>query len=170
MIHNELKKKVEESLGRTFIKEFNQLRNLNIQFIRLGDANKKEVDCICTNDFNIEVSAAYANQYQAEKVNSYRRGFETKSNPDYLLSTEENLEQIIFDKLDKLNKGNYSGTEGDIYLLIEIHSQMYTDQDILNIVQAYCPFYDEAPFDKFFKEVWTIWLSDNGTMKIAQLE
>lgn len=170
MKHNDLKEKIEVSLCKKFLVEYNVTNSKQFKFERLGNPNLGEVDCICTEDLNIEVSTVYANQYQGEKVNSYRRGFESKSEADYLLSTEENLERIVFSKLNKLNNGNYLGTKGDIYLLVEIASQMYTDEDIRNIIKRYAPFKEEAPLDRFFKEVWAIWIGDNGGYQIEFIE
>lgn len=160
----------EKSLCESFLKIYNEIHNTNTQFVRSGNASLKEVDCICSGGFNIEVSAAYANPYQAEKINSYRRGFETKKSPTFLLSAETSLEKIVCAKLHKLNLGNYSGTRGNIYLLVEIPTQLYTDKDILGMIENHTPFKEDGFFDKFFKEIWLIWLSDNRTYTISQLE
>lgn len=154
-----------------FLALYNSLNMSSLSFIRLGDPNKKEPDCICSNDTAIELVGAYDNQYQARKIwNEARKKRDNKA-PEFRLLTFENLESAISSKLDKLNDKKYDGFEGKIILVCNLHSPLLTDSDVETHVVRYAPFKNDHHFDRYFDEVWITWKSEKrGDWQARKLE
>jgi hypothetical protein len=87
------------------------------------------------------------------------------------LLTFENLETAIAGKLEKLNKGEYSGFKGRLLLLCNLHSPLLTDADVANFQTKYTPFKQDNHYKHYFDEVWITWKSEkDGAWQIKILE
>lgn len=170
-MNTQLKIDHEKASCIRFLALYNSLNKSSLSFVRLGDPNKKEPDCICSNNTAIELVGAYDNQYQAHKIwNEARKRRDNKA-PEFRLLTFENLESAISSKLDKLNDKKYAGFEGRIILACNLHSPLLTDVDVETFVSKYNPFKNDNFFDKYFSEVWITWLSEgNDGWHIKRLE
>ncbi len=154
-----------------FLSIYNETENSYIEIIRLGDPNKKEPDCICSNDFAIELVGVYDNSYQAEKVWSVPRNKDVSKQPNYKLFSLDNLQNEIGIKLSKLNRGNYGGFSGKILLACNLHDPLLQDKEVENYVKIHAPFYRDGHFEKYFYQIWILWKSErNGDWKIKKLE
>lgn len=154
-----------------FLDIYNELNKANIGFIRPGDPNKKEPDCICSENVAIELVGAYDNQYQASKLWSEARGEKQNKPPELLLSTFDNLQETIANKLEKLNFDKYSGFEGRLFLLCNLHSPLLTDAEVATFGANYAPFKRDNHFERCFDEIWITWKSENdGSWQIKMLE
>ncbi len=159
----------EESICRCFLSIYN--RRNDLKFSRQGDPNKKEPDCICSNNTAIELVGIYDNQYQAEKMRNEARGKDTKKQPNFLLLTPKNLQTEIAKKLEKLNNGNYNGFSGKIILVCCLKSPLLTTNEVKNYVAKHVPFREDNHFDKYFDEIWLLWKTENiGNWEIEKIE
>ena len=154
-----------------FLSIYNETQNSDIKIIRLGNPNEREPDCICSNDFAIELAGVYDNSYQAEKVWSVPRGRDVGQQPNQNLFSLDNLPNEIGIKLSKLNAGNYSGFTGRIILVCNLHSPLLPSKEIEEYVKAYVPFYQEGHFEKHFYQIWISWKADRAAnWEIKRLE
>lgn len=166
-----LKTTHEEASIIRFLALYNELNSNNLEFLRLGDPNKNEPDSICSGNTAIELVGTYDNQYQASKIWSEARGKKQNKLPEFKLLTFENLEKAIADKLEKLNLNNYSGFEGRLLLVANLHSPLLTDAEVNVFGTRYIPFKNDNHFEKYFDEVWVTWKSEkNGAWQIRKLE
>jgi hypothetical protein len=166
-----LKETHEVAACQRFLSIYNETQNSDIKIIRLGDPNKKEPDCICSNNFAIELAGVYDNSYQAEKVWSVARKKNVSKQPDYRLFSLDNLQNEIGTKLSKLNGDNYSGFSGEIILVCNLHSPLLEDCEVENYLQSYASFREDGHFERYFHQIWITWKSaKNGDWKIKKLE
>ncbi len=170
-IMNNLKNSHEKASVVRFLGLFNEINKESISFVRLGDPRRKEPDCICSGNVAIELVGAYDNQYQASKMWSEARGRKQNKPVELRLLTFENLETAIAGKLEKLNKGKYSGFKGRLLLLCNLHSPLLTDTDVINFQERYIPFKQDNHYKHYFDEIWITWKSEkNGVWQIKVLE
>jgi hypothetical protein len=165
----DLKQIHEESSCRRFLSIYNLEQGRNFLFLRQGDSNKKEPDCICSNNLGIELVGIYDNSYQAEKIWNEARERLTKQQTNIKLLTLGNLQSEIGKKLQKLGEGNYGGFSGKIILVCNLHSPLLQTAEVEQYIGEYAPF--RADFDKHFEEIWLSWKAENtGDWKIRKLE
>lgn len=166
-----LKNNHEEASITRFLALYNELNSNNLEFLRLGNPNKSEPDCICSGNTAIELVGTYDNQYQASKLWSEARGKKQNKLPEFRLLTFENLEKAIAGKLEKLNLNNYSGFEGRLLLVANLHSPLLTDTEVDIFRTRYAPFKNDNHFEKYFDEIWITWKSEkDGNWQIKLLE
>lgn len=110
-----LKEAHEVAACQRFLSKYNETENSHIEIVRLGDPNKKEPDCICGDNFAIELAGVYDNSYQAEKVWSVPHDKDVVQQPDDKLLSLQNLQNEIGIKLSKLNEDNYAGFPEKIF-------------------------------------------------------
>lgn len=137
--------KIKQEHEKAACKRFLSLHNFEIQgelkFIRLGNTNKKEPDCICNNNIGLELVDKFDNSYQAEKMWSEARGIKSRFHQTLLLqSTQQDFDRVIAQKLEKLNLGNYEGFSGKILLIYNLQSTLITDNDVASYFQNYTSF------------------------------
>ena len=164
------KQRHEESICKRFIFLYNLLGN-QLDFLRLGNPNIKEPDCICTNNVAIELVDVFDNAYQAEKLWNEVRNMKIKSKPNFLLKSLSDLSPTIGNKLYKLNNGNYNGFSGKLLLVCHLQSPLITDKEVELYLKEYSTFRGDDAFEKYFDEIWISWKSDNKSgWKISKLE
>lgn len=161
MMNTQIKTAHEETSSIRFLKLFNDLTKNNLNFLRLGDPNKKEPDCICSDNVAIELVGTYDNLYQARKIWNQARRKNNNENPQFQLLTFENLENEIATKLEKLNNKNYDGFSGKIFLLCNLHSPLLINSDVDCFFKKYTPFKKDHYFDRYFDEIWITWQDEN---------
>lgn len=161
MINTQLKSAHEEAASIRFLKLYNDSNKSSLCFLRLGDPNEKEPDCICSNNTAIELVGTYDNSYQARKIWNQARGKDNSGKPQLQLLTFENLESEITNKLEKLNNKNYDGFSGKIFLLCNLHSPLLTNSDVDSFVGGYTSFKGDHYFDRYFDEIWITWQPEN---------
>lgn len=167
----DIKQTHEVAACRRFLSIYNLEQGSSFNFLRQGNPDNNEPDCICSDDSAIELVGAYDNQYQAEKLWSEARGKDAIKQPDYVLLTFDNLQNAIGRKLQKLNVGNYSGFSGKIILVCHLHSPLLITAEVERYTQGYIPFRQDGFFDKYFDEIWISWRSENsGNWKIKRIE
>jgi len=166
-----LKETHEVAACQRFLSMYNEAQNSDVKIVRPGDPNKKEPDCLCNNDFAIELVGTYDNQYQAEKIWNGARDKNTTKQPDYLLLTFDNLQNEIGKKLQKLEAGNYGGFSGKIILVCNLHSPLLQDKEVEQYAKIYVPFRSDNYFKKYFHEIYVLWKSEvDGNWRIKKLE
>ena len=168
-MNTQIKVAHEEASSIRFLKLYNDLNKSNLGFVRLGDPNKKEPDCICSANTAIELVGTYDNPYQARKIWNDARGKDNNRKPQLQLLTFENLEKEIAKKLEKLNNNNYDGFTGKVFLLCNLHSPLLIDSDVDTFITEYAPFKSDSYFERYFSEVWISWKSYDG-WQIRKLE
>jgi len=167
----DIKETHEEAACRRFLSIYNLEKRSGFNFLRQGNPNNNEPDCICSDDTAIELVGAYDNQYQAEKIWNEARGKDTAKRPDYVLLTFDNLQNEIGKKLQKLGAGNYNGFSGKIILVCNLHSPLLKTTEVEQYAKEYVSFRTDGFFDKYFDEVWVSWKSENsGNWKIKKIE
>lgn len=168
---NNLKECHERATCERFLTLYNIYENTNINFVRLGNSNNKEPDCICSNNISIELTNVYDNEYQAEKLWSEVREKELSKNPDYRLLILKKLQNEIGKKLHKLEMGNYNNISGSILLVCNLQSPLIEDKEVEDYILEYQPFRKNGDFEKYFDQIWVSWISpNNGEWKIRKLE
>ena len=168
---NNLKQNHEKSACERFILLYNTATSNQLKFIRLGDPNIKEPDCICNDNVAIELVNDFDNSYQAEKLWSEARGKPNMAQPTFLLKSLSDLQQIITNKLGKLNTGNYDGFSGKLLLVCHLQSPLLTDHEVELYLENYVPFREDVSFERYFDEIWISWKSENsGEWQIRKLE
>jgi len=168
---SDIRDKHEEATCREFLSIYNKENNTDLNFIRKGNPEENEPDCICNNNLVIELVGVYDNLYQAEKMWNDARGKDIKRQSDSPLFTLDNLQNEIGKKLQKMESGNYDGFTGKIILVCNLHSQLLQDQEVEEYIKSYTSFRSDGHFNKYFDEVWVSWKSDrNGDWKIKKLE
>lgn len=169
--NQKLKLDHEIAVCNRFLMFYNGYTNKRISFIKEGNPNINEPDCICSDNIGIELVGVYDNDYQAQKIWNTARGKRINIKPQYLLLTLQNLENEIGKKLQKLNENKYAGFSGDIILVCNLHSPLIQDKDIKKFISEYVPFKNDNFFEKYFHEIWILWNSDiNGNTRIKLLE
>lgn len=129
-----LKETHEVMACQRFLSIYNETENSYIEIVRVGEPNKKEPDCICSDDLAIELVGIYYNKYQAEKIWSTARNKTVSRQPNLQLLTLENLGNDIGKKLQKLNLGNYNGFSGKIILLFICYVRLLIAEKWSNIL------------------------------------
>ena len=158
----------EKIICERFLTLYNIYGNTNINFVRLGNPNNKEPDCVCTDDISIELVGVYDNEYQAEKMMSKKR---SRKSFDARLLSLENLPKEIGKKLWKLEKGNYDNISGPILLVCNLQSPLIEDKEVEDYILEHYPFRKNGSFKKYFDQIWIFWKSpNNGECKIKKLE
>lgn len=171
MIKSNFKQKHELSACQRFLSKYNEVQSSDIRIVRLGDPNKKEPDCICSDNFAIELVGTYDNKYQTEKIWNIARGKNITKQPDHQLLTFDNLQNEIGKKLQKLEAGNYGGFSGKIILVCNLHSPLLQDKEVEQYTKIYTPFRSDNYFKKYFHEIYVSWKSEiDGNWKIKKLE
>lgn len=167
-----LKKRIEEATAKSFLTLYNKERSQKeIKFIRLGLEKNREPDCICTDEIAIELVGAYDNDYQASKQNQERCGRENTFKADYKLNTVDSIEREVAKKIDKLEKGNYSGHKGKIFLVCKLEMPLVESKSVENFVNERVSYREDGYFTKYFDEVWLLWISQRtGEKRIIQVE
>lgn len=166
-----LKQTHESASCQRFLLIYNKEQNMHIELVRLGESNIKEPDCICNNNFAIELAGVYDNSYQAEKVWSVPRDKDVGQQINYNLLSLENLQNEIGIKLSKLNSGNYAGFSGKTILVLHLQSPLLQDEAVENYVNEYVPFRLDGWFEKYFYQVYISWRSSRyPNWKIRRLE
>lgn len=167
----DVKQTHEVTTCNLFLSIYNLEQGRSLNFLRQGNPNNNEPDCICSDNVAIELVGAYDNQYQAEKIWNEARGKDTIKQPDYVLLAFNNLQNEIGKKLQKLNAGNYNSFSGKTILVCCLHSPLLTTTEIEQYTQEYVPFRQDGSFDKYFYEIWISWKSENsGNWKIKKIE
>lgn len=170
-MNTDIKQTHETESCQRFLAIYNQKRGESLNFLRQGNPNNKEPDCICSNNVAIELVGTYDNEYQAEKIWDSARGKTNKRRPNYLLLTFDNLQNEIEQKLQKLENGSYNGFIGKIILVCNLHSPLLQDKEIEGYVKSYTSFRSDGYFKKYFNEVWVSWKSDRDeNWEIKKLE
>ncbi len=166
-----LKQTHELAACQRFLLIYNKEQSTRVELVRLGEPNIKEPDCICSNNFAIELAGVYDNSYQAEKVWSVTCNKDVSKQPDYKLLSLDNLRNEIEIKLSKLNEGHYDGFSGKIMLACNLHSPLLQNHEIENYIQMYMAFREDGQFEKYFYQIWISWKSNiDGNWKIKKLE
>lgn len=167
MKNESLKYQHEIAVCKRFLNIYNN-RGVSINFVRQGDPQKQEPDCICSERLAIEVVGIADNQYQHERIYSEARNKIVRRKPDIVLNSWARLNLEIQKKIEKLNAGNYSGFNGKIILLCDLLSPLIETKEVI----AYRKKYESIKGSlKSFDEIWTIWHVENSTESaILQLE
>lgn len=166
-----LKQTHEKAACERFILLYNTTTGNQLKFVRLGNPNKKEPDCICNNNVAIELVNDFDNPYQAEKLWSEARGKPNMAKPTFLLKSLSDLQQVVGNKLSKLNTGNYDGFSGKLLLACHLQSPLLTNYEVKSYLENYVPFKEDNSFEKYFDEIWISWKSENsGEWQIGKLE
>jgi len=168
---NNIKQAHEVAACRRFLSIYNLERGSKLNFLRQGNPDNNEPDCICNDDTAIELVGAYDNQYQAERIWNEARDKNTTKRPDYVLLTFENLQNEIGKKLKKLEADNYSGFSGRIILVCNLHSPLLKNVEVEQYTKEYVPFRTDGFFNKYFDEIWISWKSENsGNWEVKKIE
>ncbi len=152
-------------------KNFLNIYNKKIKFLKHGNPHKFEADCICSDNFFIEIVGIYDSEKQAKKI--WGNNMETKIKEDYKfnLFSFDNLNKKILEKTQKLNNGLYDGSNGKIILVCDMLSPTVTKKDVDLVLKSYLPFKKDNYFKRYFYEVWVLWKSENNVdYKIERLE
>lgn len=166
-----LKETHEVMACQRFLSIYNDTENSYIEIVRVGEPNKKEPDCICSDDLAIELVGIYDNKYQAEKIWSTARNKTVSRQPNLQLLTLENLGNDIGKKLQKLNLGNYNGFSGKIILLCNLLCPLIDSGEVEQYINNYVPFRNDGYFDRYFNEAWISWQPNGNTnWKLKKLE
>jgi len=165
-----LKSQTEKFACESFLQASNKISNIKSDFIRFGNPDLSEPDCICSNNIAIEVLGVYDNEYQAEKIWSDVTGNKPRKKFEPKLTTLRNLGDKIFEKINKLNNGNYSGHIGKIILVCHLHSPLTETRDVQNFISEHNPFKVDAYLEKCFDEIWIIWKDSDPSLQVSQLE
>src|SRR3989344_5725769 len=136
----EIKSVHEKAACCNFLSIYNLKQGSNFNFLRPGNPNDNEPDCICSNNLGIELVGIYSNTYHAVKTWDSVRGNKIKRQPEFILLTLENLQKEVGKKLQKLEIGNYSGFSGKIILVCKLHSPLLQDIEIKQYVETYSSF------------------------------
>jgi len=154
-----------------FLSLYNAEYKKSLNFIRQGNPQNNEPDCICSDDLAIELVGVYDNKYQAEKIWSTARNKTFSRQPNLHILTLENLGNEIGKKLQKLSLGNYSGFHGKLILVCTLLSPLIDSDEVEQYIKNYAPFRNDRYFDKYFYEVWISWQPNGDTnWKIKKLE
>ena len=166
----DVKQTHEEKACQRFLSLYNLEKRKNINFIKLGNPDKKEPDCICSDNVAIELVGVYANKYQAEKIWNKVRGKNNKKKPNLLFLDFDNLQNEIGKKLQKLEAGNYNGFSGKLFLVLNLHSPLLEDKEVEKYIETYSPFRRDGHFRNYFFKIYISWKSADGNWKIKNLE
>lgn len=170
MKHHNLKSQIEKFACESFLQANNKTSDIKSGFVRFGNPTQLEPDCICSNNLAIEVLGAYDNEYQAEKISAEARGKKQRKTYQPKLSSLSNLEQKIFEKQTKLEKGNYSGHSGKIILVCHLHSPLIETREVQCFIDQHIPFRYDGYLEKYFDEIWIVWKENDGNLKVTRLE
>ena len=166
----QIKEDHEKAVCESFLDVYNYQNKTSIKFINLGDPNKKEPDCICSDKLSIEIVSAYDNEHNASKIWAEAQSKINTIPLDVDLRLDENLTNIIDNKLNKLRKGNYENVSGKIFLVCKIQSPLTKDDDVECYINNYQPFKNDSHNKTFFDKIYIIWTGDNSQYKIRKLE
>lgn len=170
-MNDQHKNKHEEATCRRFLSIYNKENNSDLNFIKSGSPERKEPDCICSNNIAIELVGTYANEYQAKTIWTSVRGKDFSKQPDFLLLTFDNLQNEVGKKLQKLAAGNYNGFSGKIILVCNLHDPLLLDREAEQYIETYTPFRSDGYFDRYFDKIYISWKSEvDGNWKIKKLE
>ncbi len=163
------KSEFEKITSENFLLCYNKIHKTNIQSLRGGEPDKKEPDIICSDGYSIEITTIYD-----KKMQSNRKGEEIKNyyhNASLLLNPREEIENAIFKKLKKLNKGLYSNTDSSkIILVCYCLSPLFNNSEAEFIQTNYYPFRQGSNFREYFSEIWLLWHEGNSGYNILKLE
>ena len=162
----------EKTIAIKFLQLRSGLDDLNLQYLRTGDANKREPDIICLNNYSIEIVSTYDNDSQAknywEDMNGINNPYQKR---DILLQPEEKLTNTIDTKLKKLETGLYTGVDqSKIILLCYSESRLLDHQKALDLQAEYQPFRPDHFYERYFCEIWLMWWNGGDSYGILRLE
>lgn len=166
------KQEREKAIALRFLKLHTKSETLSLKYLQLGDPNKNEPDIICSDDYSIEIVSIYDNDSQGKNYWEDMKGI---SNPNQqkkiLLQPEEELVLEIGRKLEKLEKGLYSGVDqSKILLLCYSQSPLFNYEKAKEIQTKYQPFRTDNFFEKYFFETWLMWSEGGDSYGILTLE
>ncbi len=162
----------ERAIALRFLELCTKSEILNLKYLRLGDPNKNEPDIICSDNYSIEIVSIYDNDLQAKNYWEDMKGINNPNQQrEILLQPDKNLVLEIGRKLEKLEKGFYSGTDQSrILLLCYFESPLFNYQTAAEIKTEYQPFRFDNHFEKYFFEIWLMWSEGRDSYGILQLE
>lgn len=171
---SKFKEEFERAIAQKFLElKFNkQPQQYSCEILRKGNSQQKEPDIICSDGSSIEIVTSYDNQSQAQRYWEEIKGIiKPLQIHELCLYSLEQLTNVIYAKLTKLNNGLYSGTdESKIILLCYCVSPLFNHRSAEEIKHQYMPFKLDNYFDKYFSETWIIWWEGGDTYQILKLE
>lgn len=168
------KKQHEEASCREFLEIYNKKFNKKIKFVSLGNPNKKEPDCICSEGLNIEIVTVYYDEIDAKqswgiidviKKRIDKKEYDKKYRDNTLCmeNPDEGLFTFINNEIrKKIQQKNYD-YKGKLFLLITSRPAITNQQEMRKYIKAYRNFKNDK-----FDEIWLI-VNYNGEHKIYRL-
>ncbi|GAB4112373.1 MAG: hypothetical protein Kow00103_01620 [Candidatus Caldatribacteriota bacterium] len=163
----------EKEICKAFLKEYNKKIKGDFRFYRMGDPNKKEPTCLCSDNLNLEVAPVYYNQEEAkatwglvkkmkkrekEKGNKYKN----KEKKDYLAEATQMFCDYLNERINSKNENNYNYS-GKIILIIEEGIGLTEKEAVEYYLKQGKRF-----TNKIFQEIWLM-LQSAGHYRIYQL-
>ena len=163
--HDEEKLMHENSIIKQFLQLYNQENDTKIAFIRHGDPLNKEPDGVCSENIYIEMVDMFSlNSEAAERWNQIVH--KSRQGPvDLVLNTNQRIQELIYMKSQKLEKGNYDGMRPNakVILLCNLESFAVSDPEVASFIDYFYPLSKDSAFKRYFDEVWLIWKSSLST-------
>lgn len=164
----------EKEICRAFLKEYNKKNKEDYRFIRIGDPNKNEPTCICTDDLNVEIAPVYYNQEEAKatwglvklmKKREKEKGFKRKNKDrkDYLAEATEMFCDSLNERINSKNDRIYNYT-GKLILIIEEGIGLTEKESVEYYIKQGKNFNNQI-----FSEIWLM-LQSSGHYRIYQLK
>jgi hypothetical protein len=166
------KAEFEKITSENFLECYNKINKTNIQILKGGEPDRKEPDIICSDGYSIEITTIYDKKMQSNRKDEEIEGIKNEyHNARLLLNPKEEIENAIFKKLKKLNKGLYSNTDSSkIILVCYCLGPLFNTSEAEFIQTNYYPFKQGSNFREYFSEIWLLWHEGNSGYKILKLE
>jgi len=168
------KKQHEEASCRDFLEIYNKQFNKKIKFVSLGNPNKKEPDCICSEGLNIEIVTVYYDEIDAKqswgiidviKKRIDKKEYDKKYRDNNLCmeNPDEGLFNFINNEIRKKIQQKSYDYKGKLFLLITSRPSITNKQEMRKYIKVYRNFKNNK-----FDEIWLI-VNYDGEHKIYRL-
>lgn len=164
----------EKEICKAFLKEYNKNNKKDYRFIRLGDPNKSEPTCVCTDNLNTEITPVYYNQEEAkatwglvklmkkrEKEKGYNR--KQKDTKEYLISANQMFCDSLNERINNKNNRQYNYKD-KLFLIIEEGIGLTEKESVEYYIKQGKKFNNNI-----FDEIWLM-LQSAGHYKIYLLD
>lgn len=164
----------EKEICKAFLKEYNKKNKKDYRFIRLGDPNKSESTCVCTDNLNTEITPVYYNQEEAkatwglvklmkkrEKEKGYNR--KQKNTKEYLISANQMFCDSLNERINNKNNRQYN-YKNKLFLIIEEGIGLTEKESVEYYIKQGKKFNNNI-----FDEIWLM-LQSAGHYKIYLLD
>lgn len=166
--NTKLKLDHERAISKSFIALYNKHIIQPISFIRMGNPDKNEPDCIC-DSLAVEIVDIANNSSEYKYLWDHARNKKDTSHNPFKINIFDQITPIVGEKLNKLNNGHYDGYTGKKILLCNLISPLIVDEEVHSYIASYNPFRLDGYFRKYFDELWLYWASSSG-ISILRLE